>query len=223
MRDRLRERDRADKSARKFSIGTKISLADRIGIVRTWLIALTELGDTAVLVPLAALLVLWLLLSRCPRGAAWWAIAVVMCVGLTAVLKLTFYGCPPIPGLRSPSGHASFSTLVYGAITLVSATESRGFRRVMAISGGAGLILAIAASRLLLPAHSVPEIGFGLVIGSAALPLFGRSYLRCQATKVWLLLLLVTSGALVLVLHGGELDTEQVMHDIAGYLRIRCP
>ena len=28
-------------------------------------------------------------------------------------------------------------SLVYGAITLVSATESRGFRRVMAISGGA--------------------------------------------------------------------------------------
>jgi membrane-associated phospholipid phosphatase len=218
MRDRLRGRDRAGKSARKF----KISVADRIGIVRTWLIALTELGDTAVLAPLAVLLLLWLLLLRSARGAAWWAIAVVMCMGLTAALKLTFYGCPPLPDLRSPSGHASFSTLVYGAITLVSATESRGFRRVMAISSGVGLILAIAASRLLLSAHSVPEIGLGLVIGTAALALFGRSYLRCRATKVWLSLLLVTGGALVLVLHGGELDAEQVLREIAGHLRVGC-
>jgi hypothetical protein len=77
-----------------------------------WLKALTELGDIAVLVPLAAVMLLWLLLMGSPRGAAWWAIAVALCASLTAILKVSFYGCPPIPDLHSPSGHTSFSTLV---------------------------------------------------------------------------------------------------------------
>jgi membrane-associated phospholipid phosphatase len=186
------------------------------------LTAVTGLGDTAVLMPLAAILLLWLLLIGSPRGAAWWTIAVVVCVGLTTVLKISFFGCPPISDLRSPSGHTSFSTLVYGAITLITAAESRDFRRVIAISSGASLILAIAASRLLLFVHSAPEVGLGLVIGIAALGLFGHSYLRRQATRAWLTPLFTAAGALILVLHGGELDGEQVLHQIAGYLRIHC-
>ena len=190
--------------------------------MRTWLIALTELGDAAVLVPLMLVLLLWLLLMRSPRGAAWWAIAVAGCVGLTAVLKVSFFGCPPTPELRSPSGHTSFSTLVYGAISFVTAIESTGFRRVIAIGSGISLILAIAASRLLLFAHSASEIGLGLVIGTVALGVFSQSYLRHRATEAWLTLLFVAAGALVLVLHGGELDGEQVLHKIAGYLLIHC-
>ena len=44
-------------------------------------------------------------------------------------------------------------------MTLVTANETRGVRRIMAISGGTGFILAIAASRLLLHAHSAAESG----------------------------------------------------------------
>ena len=84
--------------------------------MRAWLIALTGFGDTAVLTPLAAVMLLWLLFMRSPRGAAWWAIT-----GMTALLKVSFYGCPPTPDLHSPSGHTSLSTLVYGAMTLVTA------------------------------------------------------------------------------------------------------
>jgi membrane-associated phospholipid phosphatase len=190
--------------------------------VRTWLIALTELGDAAVLMPLTMALLLWLLLMRSPRSAAWWAIAVAGCVGFTAILKVSFFGCPPFPELRSPSGHTSFSTLVYGAITLVTATESRGFQRAIAIGSGVSLVLAIAASRLLLSAHNTSEIGLGLGIGTAALGVFGQSYLRHRATEAWLTLLFVAAGALVLVSYGGELDGEQVLHKIAGYLLIHC-
>ena len=114
--------------------------------MRAKLVALTGFGDTAVLMPLAAVMLLWLLVMRSPRGAVWWAITVAFCVGMTALLKVSFYGCPPTPDLHSPSGHTSLSTLVYGAMALVTANETGGLRRIMAISGGIGFILAIAAS-----------------------------------------------------------------------------
>jgi membrane-associated phospholipid phosphatase len=187
-----------------------------------WLNALTEFGDTAVLMPLATVILLWLLLMRFRRGAAWWAIAVAFCIGLTALLKISFYGCPPTPDLHSPSGHTSLSTLVYGAMALVTAAESRGLPRMLAISGGAGFILAIAASRLLLHAHSAPEVGVGLVIGTAALALFGLKYPRYRTSEVWLSPLLVTGGVLVFILHSRELHAEEFLHGIASYLRIYC-
>jgi membrane-associated phospholipid phosphatase len=186
-----------------------------------WLKALTEFGDLAVLMPLATVLLLWLLLMRSPRGAVWWAIAVVFCAGLTAVLKVSFYGCPPAPDLRSPSGHTSFSTLVYGAMALVTATQSRGLPRMITIGAGAGFVLAVAASRLLLYIHSASEVGLGLAIGIGSLALFGQSYLR-HRTKVWLSPLFVAGGLLLIILHGRELDAERLFHEIAGYLRIHC-
>jgi hypothetical protein len=170
--------------------------------------------------PLAAVMLVWLLLMRSLRGAVWWAIAVALCAGLTAILKVSFYGCSPTPDLHSPSGHASFSTLVYGAMTLVSATESAGLRRILTVSGSAGFVLAIVASRLL--PHSGPEVGLGLVIGLSSLTLFGQGYLRCRAPRVSLSPLLVAGGAVVLALHGRELDAEQFLHAIAGYFRIHC-
>jgi PAP2 superfamily len=187
--------------------------------ITAWLKALTEFGDFATLMPLAMVMLLWLLLMGSPRRAAWWAIAVVFCAGLTAVLKVFFYACPPTSHLHSPSGHTSFSTLIYGAMTLATATQSRGLPRMMAIGIGASLILGIAASRLLLVLHTAPEVGLGLVIGIADLLLFAQSYWRSSKTKVWLT---VAGGALLAILHGRELDAERLFHEIAGYFRISC-
>ncbi len=187
-----------------------------------WLIALTQFGDLAVLLPLTALILLWLLFMRRPQEAGWWAIAVVLCAGSTAVLKIFFYGCPPAPELHSPSGHTSLSTLVYGAITLVSATQNAGLRRLMTISVGAGFILAIATSRLLLDAHSAAEVEIGLLIGSAALALFGQGYLRRPAVQLWLTPLLTAGATVLLVLHGRELHAEEFLRGISGYLQIHC-
>jgi membrane-associated phospholipid phosphatase len=187
--------------------------------LNNWCVALTEFGNIAVLMPLAGVLLLWLLLMHSPRGATRWAISVALCVALTAVLKLSFYRATA--DLPKPSGHTSFSTLVGGAMTLVTATESRGLPRIITISRG-GFILAIAASRLLLHAHSACEVGLGLVIGTAALALFGRRYLRCRPAKVSLSTLFLIGGALMLVLYGREFDAKHVLRRVAGYLRIHC-
>ena len=187
-----------------------------------WLKALTEFGDLGVLMPLATVMLIWLLLIHSPRGMAWWTIAVIFCTGLTAVFKVFFYTCPPTPDLHSPSGHTSFSTLVYGAMTLVTARQTRGLQRIVAIIVGACFVLAIAASRLLL-AHNASEVGLGLAIGIAALILFGQGYWRHSKMQIWLSPLFAAGGAVLLVLHGRELDAEQLLGGIARYLQIDCP
>jgi hypothetical protein len=191
--------------------------------LRHWLIEVTEFGDAAVLLPIAAVMLAWLLLIGARRSAAWWLIAVAFCAGVTAVFKILFYTCPPTPALHSPSGHTSLSTLVYGALMLVMADEARGLPRALAIGGGAALILAIAVSRLLLFAHTGLEIGLGLIIGAGGLILFGQGYRRHRATRVGLYLLIVTGGGLMAALHGQALNSEPTIHAIALYLRIQCP
>jgi membrane-associated phospholipid phosphatase len=187
----------------------------------TWLKALTDFGDLAVLTPVAALILLWLLFARAVRGAIWWALALAFCAGLTVVFKVFFYACPPLPGLHSPSGHTSFSALVYGAMTLVTAKHTRGWQRIIAIGLGASFILAVAASRLLL-AHNALEVGLGLTIGIAALIFFEQSYWRSCRPKIWLSPLFAAGAALLLISHGQELNVEGFIDKIAGYLKINC-
>ena len=188
--------------------------------MRGWLVAITDFGDSAVLLPLAAAMLLWLL--RAPRAAAWWVAAVGFCIGLTAVLKIFFFRCPPIHNLHSPSGHTSLSILIYGALALVIVVDGGNLRRVVMVGGGAGLIFAIAASRLLLDMHTMPEIALGLVIGVVGLMLFGYGYLRCRPEIVRLSPLLVSAVVLISTLHGSQLRAEEVLHRITGYLHIHC-
>ena len=187
--------------------------------MRLWLLAFTDFGDAAVLIPLTGAMLLWLLFYN-SRAMTWWVAAVGFCVGTTAILKIFFYGCPPVSDMRSPSGHTAFSLLVYGAIAFVAAVPGGSFRRLLAIGIGAGLIVTIAASRLLLDAHTLPEVGLGLVIGSVSLVVFAENYRWSADAKIWQLLL--AAGVLMTVLHGQELHAEEFLHHMTGYLRIHC-
>jgi membrane-associated phospholipid phosphatase len=202
--------------------GRRIPPKYRIIALRLLLSGLTGFGDTAVLMPLAAAMLVWFLAMRSPRDAGWWAIAVALCIGTTVLLKVSFYGCPPTADLHNPSGHTSLSTLVYGAVALVTARETEGMRRILAVGGAAGLILVIAVSRVLLHKHSVAEITVGLVVGTGALALFGSRYMPNRAREMSLLPLFIAGAILVSVLHGRELRADEFLHQIASYLSIHC-
>ena len=188
------------------------------------LVLASLLGIAPFLGPASVLLLAYLWYRNARPAAFVWGQTLAICLASILAIKIATHACgTKIPLLRvhSPSGHTSFSTLVCGAMALIAATESAGLRRVITISGAAGFILAIAASRLPL-AHSAPEVGLGLVIGISALGVFGQGYLRCRAARVWLSPLFLVGGAVVLVLHGRELDAEHFLHAIAEFLRIRC-
>jgi hypothetical protein len=62
----------------------------------------------------------------------------------------------------------------------------------------------------------------GLLIGTAALALFGLRYPRYRAKETWLFPLFVARGTLVSVLHGRELRAEEFLREMASYFRISC-
>ena len=180
---------------------------------------MTDFGDSALLIPLAVAMLLWLVLGDW-RSTVWWAIAVGFCVGVTALLKIFFHGCPLASDMRSPSGHTAFSVLVYGAIAFVTAIRAEGLHRILTIFFGACLILAIAASRLILQVHSFAEVSLGLAIGLVSLILFARIYKKSANAQVWPLL--VSCGILMALLHGRELHAEEFLHGMTIYLRVHC-
>lgn len=181
----------------------------------------TDFGDLAVLLPLAAVMLLWLVAVRSARGAAWWLAALALCICGTALLKVYFFACSSAPDMASPSGHSSFSTLVYGALAVIITAElTVGWRRMMVVAGSAALIATIALSRFALGAHSLPEIVLGIAVGLASLGLFAQGYLRCRAAGASLTSLLVAVVVLVAVLHGRELRAEEFLQAISQYFHV---
>lgn len=181
----------------------------------------TDFGDLAVLLPLAAVMLLWLMAVRSARGAAWWLAALALCICGTALLKVYFFACSSAPGMASPSGHSSFSTLVYGALAVIITAElTVGWRRMMVVAGSAALIATIALSRFALGAHSLPEIVLGIAVGLASLGLFAQGYLRRRAAGASLTSLLVAVVVLVAVLHGRELRAEEFLQAISQYFHV---
>jgi len=184
------------------------------------LTSLTNLADPAVLLPLAIAILIWLLAMRSAVAAAWWLIAVAICIGGTALLKIYFFACPPMTDLHSPSGHTSLGTLVYGTLFMFVAAETRRWKRWVMTAVGALFILSIAASRQLLHAHTALEVWLGLLIGSVALATFTKSYLSHHPMRVWLQPLVLAVVILMVIFHGHELRAEEVLDKISAYLEI---
>jgi membrane-associated phospholipid phosphatase len=185
---------------------------------------LTNFGDLAVLLPLSAVMLIWLIGLRPRSSAIWWVVALGLCVGLTALLKIYLYACQPSAELQSPSGHTSLGTLVYGAIAFVVAAEVTGWQRVLALGGGLLVICGIAVSRILLGAHTPLDVVLGALIGSVALAVFARAYLGHKPAAPSLRPLMLALVLLTAVLHGEALHAEEMLHAIGRYLgAVACP
>lgn len=182
--------------------------------------AFTDFGDTAVLLPLSIVILVWLLSGGLRRVVGSWIIAIGLCIAGTALLKIYMYGRPPAPDLVSPSGHSSLSVLIYGAITLIIAAEQRGCALAATLVAGASWIVAIAGSRLLLRAHSAPEVGIGIIIGVATLTLFTHYYLCSRSEGRRLLPVILSVIVVTAVLHGQELPAEALLQVISRHLHI---
>ena len=178
--------------------------------------AIVGFGDLAVLLPLILLISVWLAALRQPRVLGWWLVAVLLCMGVIAVLKVYFYVCPPLPDLRSPSGGASLSTLVYGALAVIAGSALGDDRALMVFAIGAAAIVTIFLAIVFGGVHSFPETMLGTAIGLAALWLFSTQYLDVVRAPSRFTLLIVAGSLLVAVLlNGHDLSTEDFLHKFA--------
>jgi len=148
------------------------------------MIALTELGDAAVVLPLIVVVLGWLLWSRSWRAAAYWLAAVTVGAALTLALKAGLHLPRPEPiyaGLARhafPSGHAAMSVVIYGFLGVLIGQGVSPRARVALASSVILLVSLIAFSRLYLGAHWLSDALGGLAFGTAWVALLAIAYLR---------------------------------------------
>jgi membrane-associated phospholipid phosphatase len=189
---------------------------------------ITDLGDAARLLPASALLAGYLLYLRSTRAAVILVSTLALCAGITVLLKFAFHACGVEThafALRSPSGHASLSTAFYASAALMFSVERGAYTRAILMIGSAGLIVAIAVSRVLVDAHSASEVAVGLLIGLGSAGWFGFRYLKDDPTWLPWPPVLLAAAALLAVTQGWHLSLEQAIGELADWVRhgVACP
>jgi membrane-associated phospholipid phosphatase len=182
-------------------------------------ISITDLGDSAVTLPMAAVTIAILLLGGRGRMALWWGGSIVASAAVIAVLKLLLTAAAPhyhsLAGLTSPSGHAGMSAVVYGGLALLIGPSLTRVWRVLARIGVLALIMAIALSRIVLHEHSIAETAVGLGVGFAALGGLRAGLGRALVEPVPVLVLCAAALAAVGVMHGTRWHTEPIIRALA--------
>ncbi|MDB5394156.1 MAG: hypothetical protein JWM91_1662 [Rhodospirillales bacterium] len=188
---------------------------------------LTDFGDSAVLLPLSMVVLVWLLATRPFAMAIWWGGALLFLGGVMGGLKILFFACPPAADIMSPSGHTGFSLVIYGGLAVIIAAELRSNRRKAAvILAAVSLVVGIARSRVALEMHTTLETVVGFAIGAVALTTFSIGYLRVPVKRRQTAFLLIGVIATIAVFYGSELNPERKLHALSGLLdlqRLFCP
>lgn len=130
---------------------------------------LSFLGDSALMLPAAMLITLWLGARRETRPLAWhWMLAIGLGGGLVAVSKIAFMGwgvgSAPLD-FTGFSGHTALATSVWPVLLWLSTSRYRPALRWSFVVLGWLLAAVIGVSRLVLDAHSLAEVVFGFALG----------------------------------------------------------
>lgn len=197
------------------------------GMVRT----VTVFGDSLVLLPGSALLSVYLCRTVSNGAAAIWMRTLIGCLSTVAAAKILGYalaeradavaGTAGTPAV-SISGHAAFAALFFTSVCIIAASGLDHRGRVALGAAAAGIVVAVAASRLLLAAHTPLEAGLGVGTGLAFAMVFSRSYARhprstAGSTGFWLgLLTAVCAGRLIAAMQ--DTNLESVFRAIAAVL-----
>ncbi|HWK45855.1 MAG TPA: phosphatase PAP2 family protein [Stellaceae bacterium] len=185
---------------------------------------ITDFGDSAVLLPIAAAC-FFALLSWQPRRTAFaWAVAIGLCGMSMILLKLGMHACGQVivsdGTITSPSGHTALSTTVYGALTvLLVGSLDRLWPRLGAALLGILAVGAIAFSRILVLAHTPQEVMVGLVVGLACVGVFALGHQGGRLAKPRLAQLGLIVVVALVFLHGQRANAESVLIQLAHLLR----
>lgn len=179
--------------------------------------AVAALADSALLLPASLAVAAYLAWLREVRLAAAWLGALALSAAATIAAKLLFHACGHAIGdVVSPSGHASFGLVFYGALAiLLGSGRSTAVKAALGLGAGL-LVVAVAISRVRTGAHSGAEVAIGLAVGGAALAVFAALHARSRPPALPWLPIAVGFGVAVLLLGGLHFSLE---HRIARLAR----
>lgn len=142
------------------------------------MVAVTLLGDGSVTASVAVVASAVLLAHRRGRLAAGLLVVVLSSVVFVQGMKWVIDAVRPIDFARGasafsfPSGHATLAAALYGALGWLFARGLKGIGRKLVLATLAGLIAAIAFSRVYLAAHGPSDVAAGLVFGAGVTAAF---------------------------------------------------
>jgi hypothetical protein len=117
----------------------------------------------------------------------------------------------------------SFSATYYLSVAAVASLERPAWHRCLILAASALVVLAVAASRVMLHAHTLAEVVLGGAIGVASA---GWFIYRCRRHHQILPDWRVVTGTLlafVLLTHGWHLDVDAILAMIARIIGSRLP
>ena len=145
------------------------------------------------------------------RGLAAWLFAVIGVLGAMALLKYICFACAvPLEGtgIRSPSGHAAASSVIYGGVLLLLLRDRLPGWASIVIPAGVAVLISV--TRLAVHAHDLIEVCMGSAVGLAGAAALVWLAGRRPNFRAW------PVGAAVIVamtlFHGDHLVAEQPIH-----------
>jgi membrane-associated phospholipid phosphatase len=184
-------------------------------------IAITDLGDAAIMVPIALAIAMWLLASRAYGVALTWLALFGAAAFLVVCTKIAYEGwCIGVRELdfTGVSGHSMSATSVLpvAGYLVVSRFSNSGTSIAGLLGGCAGVVVGI--SRIILCDHSWSEVVFGCLLGGsialAAICTF-RIHSRPMAAPITSVF---TVAVLILTLHGHRAPSQGLTEKLALYL-----
>ena len=185
-------------------------------------VAITEFGDTFVVMTLACAVLILLLARRCYRTAGFWFLAVGGGQLGVQWLKLVVHRTRPMAiyqgasAFSFPSSHAAMSIILFGFLAILIGKRVSGAWRLGLVAGVMLIGFIIGFSRLYLGAHWLSDVLGGYLFGLGWAILLGLIYFKkpAEAIPIRSLGLVVT---LVLMTAGGWHVHRQHKADMSFY------
>jgi len=137
-------------------------------VLLSW-VGLTDFGDSAAMLPAAALIALWLAAGRAWRQAALWCLGFALAATLVALSKIAFLGWGIGIEAIDFTGISGHTMLAVAVLSVGAAVSLRDRSRPVQLAGaalGAAAGIAIGLSRLVLHFHSLSEVLVGALVGA---------------------------------------------------------
>ncbi len=174
-----------------------------------FLVGVTELGDTAVVVAVAVAVALWLLYERAWHTLLYWLMATGGGSLINSAIKLALQRARPgdmhydgVSVFSFPSGHSTTNAVLYGFLIIIMARKLPFVARIPIVITLVLFVGLIAFSRLYLGAHWLSDVAGGLFFGSAWLALLSLFYVWRRAEPIEPLELLAIAITTLIVAGG---------------------
>lgn len=181
---------------------------------------IVHLGDTAIMIPVAAAIMAYLITGRAWRMAWWWCLLFTLGISLVAATKIAFLGWGS--GIRSVdfkalSGHATSTTAVIPVIFYLLLQRSPPIMRAFGVLLGIVFGVLMGIFLVVLNEHSASEAAAGCILGSV----ISLSFIKLSTTlpskpNIWLVLFSVL--AFLAVWYTEPPSIEYWMERVALYL-----